>query len=336
MKKWIIWAMLLPLVLLGCSQEGSAPDYAPEEGEKLTICTSHKQEVWQPLVKEFENRTGIWVEVIEGGTNELLEQLESGTVSADVIFGGGVESLECRASLFTPYTSPYDGEILPQYQSQSHIWTPFSSLPVVLIYNPKLLSPQAVTGWEDLLQPALRGKIAFADPSVSGSGYTALVTLVQALGDGTNETLQAFARALAGNQLAGSGDVLSSVASGEALVGITIEETALRRMAAGDSLAMVYPREGTSCVPDGTAILQNAPHPENAQAFVDFTLSADVQTLLQEEFCRRSVRRDLAPPQALKPLESLAQLPYDVRQASDNRDKLLMSWQFYFGTEETP
>lgn len=334
MKKWIIWVMLLPLVLLGCSEEGAAPDYAPEEGEKLTICTSHKQEVWQPLVKEFENRTGIWVEVIAGGTNELLEQLETGAVSADLMFGGGVESLECYASLFTPYTSPYDGEILPQYQSLSHIWTPFSSLPVVLIYNPKLLG--AVSGWEDLLQPALRGKIAFADPSVSGSSYTALVTLVQALGDSTDETLQSFARALAGKQLAGSGDVLSSVASGEALVGITIEETALRRIAAGDSLAMVYPQEGTSCVPDGTAILKDAPHLKNAQAFVDFTLSADVQTLLQEEFCRRSVRRDLAPAQALKPLDSLTQLPYDVQQASEDRDKLLMSWQFYFGTEETP
>lgn len=334
MKKWIIWVMLLPLVLLGCSQEGVVPDYAPEEGEKLTICTSHKQEVWQPLVKEFENRTGIWVEVIEGGTNELLEQLENGAVTADLMFGGGVESLECYASLFTPYTSSYDGEILPQYQSQSHIWTPFSSLPVVLIYNPKLLG--AVSGWEDLLQPTLRGKIAFADPSVSGSSYTALVTLVQALGDSTDETLQAFARALAGNQLAGSGDVLSSVASGEALVGITIEETALRRMAAGDSLAMVYPREGTSCVPDGTAILKDAAHLENARAFVDFTLSADVQTLLQEKFCRRSVRRDLAPAQALKHLDSLTQLPYDVQQASEDRDKLLMSWQFYFGTEETP
>lgn len=336
MKKWVIWAILAALLLAGCGEEAVLPDYAPAESEKLTICTSHKQEVWQPLVKEFENRTGIWVEVIEGGTNELLEQLESGTVTADLMFGGGVENLDSYTGLFTPYISCYDDDILPQYSSQGHYWTPFSSLPVVLIYNPKLLGPQAVTGWADLLRPDLAGKIAFADPGVSGSSYTALVTLLEALGGGQEETMRSFADALQGKQLSGSGEVLSAVASGEALVGITIEETALRRMEAGDALAMVYPREGTSCVPDGCAILENAAHPENARAFVDFTLCADVQQLLQTDFCRRSVRRDLAPAQGLLPLDSLTQVDYDVHWASENRDKLLMSWQFFFGAEETP
>lgn len=336
MKKWVIWTILASLLLAGCAEEAALPDYAPAESKKLTICTSHKQEVWQPLVKEFENRTGIWVEVIEGGTNELLEQLESGTVTADLMFGGGVESLESYTHLFTPYVSAYDEHILPQYRSDSHYWTPFSSLPVVLIYNPKLLGPQSVTGWADLLCPDLAGKIAFADPGVSGSSYTALVTLLEALGDEQEETLRSFADALQGKQLSGSGEVLSAVASGEALVGITIEETALRRMDAGEALAMVYPREGTSCVPDGCAILENAAHPENARAFVDFTLSTDVQQLLQTDFCRRSVRRDLAPAQGLLPLDSLTQVDYDVTWASENRDKLLMSWQFFFGAEETP
>ena len=35
--------------------------------------TSHKQEVYAPIIKEFEERTGIWVEVVPGGTTELLE-----------------------------------------------------------------------------------------------------------------------------------------------------------------------------------------------------------------------------------------------------------------------
>ena len=79
--------------------------YAPDESERLVLYTSHKKEVWWPIVKEFESRTGIWVEVVQGGTNELLEQLqkEQDAPRADVMFGGGVESLEACRALFEPY-----------------------------------------------------------------------------------------------------------------------------------------------------------------------------------------------------------------------------------------
>ena len=72
------------------------------------------------------------VEVVEGGTNELLERLdkEQDAPQADVMFGGGVESLESYRDLFAPYTCAEADAILPQYRAQDDIWTPFSSLPV--------------------------------------------------------------------------------------------------------------------------------------------------------------------------------------------------------------
>ena len=77
-------------LLTGCApaaQDTAA--YAPDESERLVLYTSHKKEVWWPIVKEFESRTGIWVEVVQGGTNELLEQLqkEQDAPRADVMFG---------------------------------------------------------------------------------------------------------------------------------------------------------------------------------------------------------------------------------------------------------
>lgn len=337
MKKYLIWLISLALLLSGCAPADPPLDYGPEEGEKLVLCTSHKQEVWWPIVREFESRTGIWVEVIEGGTMELLQQLEDGSLQADVMFGGGIESLESFRALFSPYTSRYDGDILPQYRCEDGTWTPFSTLPVVLIYNPKLLPAGVVSGWEDLFSQQLAGKIAFADPNISASSFTALATLLQALGrEEADKWLQSFAASLDGRQLDSSGDVLSAVTSGDCLVGITIEETALRYIGAGEPLGMIYPAEGTSCVPDGSAILSGARHPENAQAFVDFTVSQDVQDLLQQQFFRRSVRRDLAQATDLPALSTLAQVDYDTHWAGESRDKLLMSWQFYFGTEETP
>ena len=67
----------------------------------------------------------------------------------------------------------------------------------------KASRPGQVASWADLLNPALRGKIAFADPSVSGSSYTALVTMLCALGGDTDDVLQAFAENLDGKLLSG-------------------------------------------------------------------------------------------------------------------------------------
>ena len=110
------------------------------------------------------------------------------------------------------------------------------------------------------------------------------------------------------------------------LVGVTLEETALQRIAAGDNLALVYPREGTSCVPDGTALIAGAPHRENAEKFLDFTLSREVQQLLGSRFYRRSVRSDVAAANSLPAMETLNLVDYDPRWAAEHRETILRQW----------
>lgn len=89
MKRKLLCAFAL------CFLSVSALADAPDETERLVVYTSHKEEVYQPIVEEFERRTGVWVQVVSGGTTELLERIaaEAETPVADVMFGGGVESL---------------------------------------------------------------------------------------------------------------------------------------------------------------------------------------------------------------------------------------------------
>ncbi len=201
------------LLLSGCGAgaDSSGSSFAPAEEDRLVVYTSHKEEVWWPIVREFEERTGIWVDVVTGGTNELLERIaqEAEDPAADVMFGGGVDSLEVYQDCFEPYLCAGQEEIIERYRSEDGLWTPFSALPVVLIYNTKLLSPEEVTSWRDLLLPQLRGKIAFADPGVSGSCFTGLATLLQAVGGSQDDALRQFAYNLDGLELeARLGEVL--------------------------------------------------------------------------------------------------------------------------------
>lgn len=231
--------------------------------QRLGVYTSHKQEVYGPIIKEFEERTGIWVQVKAGGTTELLEEIreEDGKDTCDIMFVGGVESYEVYKDCFVGYKSGQSEMLGDKYFSGENSWTVFTDLPIVLIYNNKLVSEeQAPKGWGDLLTERWRGKIAFADPGKSGSSCTMLATMIQILGPGEQETLEQFARALDGNLSEGSGTVLEEVASGTRLVGITLEETARKYIARGADLAIVYPEEGISSVPDGCAIVKGAPH----------------------------------------------------------------------------
>lgn len=73
--------------------------------------------MWRPIVREFEERTGIWVTVETGGSSELLERIdqEQDAPRADVMFGGGVEGLAAYAHCFTPYTARDADKIDPRF-----------------------------------------------------------------------------------------------------------------------------------------------------------------------------------------------------------------------------
>ena len=50
--------------------------YQIPEDKKLIVYTAHKEEVYEPIIKEFEERTGIFVELKAGDTIALFEELQ--------------------------------------------------------------------------------------------------------------------------------------------------------------------------------------------------------------------------------------------------------------------
>ncbi len=103
-------ALTLGLLLTGCAPgRGPPSEFAPEEsGERLVVYTSHKEEVWWPIVQEFESRTGIWVEVVRGAPASCWPACAGRRTprQADVMFGGGVDSLEAYQDCFSPTSVP--------------------------------------------------------------------------------------------------------------------------------------------------------------------------------------------------------------------------------------
>lgn len=270
--------------------------YAVDDEKQLVVWTSHKKEVYLPIIREFETRTGIWVDVRAGGTAELLDMIESasGDAVCDVMFGGGAESYESKKNLFMPYRSSEINNIKSDYLSKDELWTPFTELPIVFVYNPKLISAaDAPKSWQELMNEGWRGSIAFADVDVSGTSYTIISIMCQLFNKEPNVLIPELYEQIGGNVLASSGDIIPSVFEGKYLIGITLEETAKKYMDRGYDISMIYPEDGTAAVPDACAIVKNSPHSYNAGRFIDFILEQDTQKYVMEQMSRRPVRTDI-------------------------------------------
>jgi iron(III) transport system substrate-binding protein len=296
----------------------------PEE-KQLIVYTSHKEEVYLPIIREFENRTGIWVEIHAGGTAEMFSKVRTAAEegSCDIMFGGGIESYEAQKDLFLPYAVKERDVLDQSYVDRDNYWTAFTKLPIVFVYNKKLVSYSEVPKtWNELFDSKWKGQIAFADIHNSGTSYTIISTIAQALSSDAKEILPKFYDQLDNRVLNSSGQIVPGVSDGEYLIGITLEETARKAMEQGEDISMLYPEDGTSMVPDGCAMVKNAPHSYNAGKFIDFIVSYDTQQYAVEKFFRRSVRTDINYSNS----GAISQIDFDVKRSAMEEMDIFALW----------
>ncbi len=294
------------------SPGNETPSETPAEGGTaelsgdLVIYCPHPLEFINPLVSEFETQSKIKVEVIAAGTGELLKRVESEAANplGDIFWGGSLSTIKPVMTSFENYTSVNEADIQDDFKNTEGSLTRFTDIPSVLMVNTNLIGDIEINGYEDLLKPELKGKIAMCDPSKSSSAYEHLINMLYAMGKGDPdkgwEYVDKFIQNLDGKLLSGSSAVYKGVADGEYVVGLTFEEGGAKYVADGAPVELVYMEEGVISKADGVYIIKNAKNMENAKAFIDFITSKEAQTIIVEKLNRRSVRKDVAPPSYMK------------------------------------
>lgn len=322
MKKLVAILLTLLMVLSAGAAlaEGSLVVYSPHDADPLQAGLALFEAAY-PDIK---------VEIIAAGTGELLQRVaaESENPLADVLWGGGADSLAAFKSYFQPYVCANDDVIAESFKDADDLWIGESPLPMVLFYNKTLVSEEdAPKTWEDLLNPKWKGQIAYASPAKSGSAYTQLCTMIFAQGGpegGGWDFVEKFYQNLDGKVQDSSGNCHKLVASGEYAIGVTLEKSAVLYADNAD-VAFVYPQQN-SAVPDGVAIIKNCPNPDNAKLFVDFVTGLECQKDQNVNWKRRPVRSDLEPV-GLAPLSELDLTDYDFDWAATEKEAIIEKWQ---------
>lgn len=292
--------------------ENKEPTKAAEEATgNLVVYCPHPLEFINPLVIEFESQTGIKVEVIAAGTGELLKRVESEQANplGDIFWGGSLSTMKPQMNLFENYQSVNEEFVQETMKNVEGPLTRFTDIPSVIMVNTDLIGDIEVNGYEDLLNPELKGKIAHCDPSKSSSSYEHLINMLYAMGKGDPEAgwdyVNQFCENLDGKLLSGSSAVYKGVADGEYVVGLTFEEGGAKYVADGAPVKLIYMEEGVISKPDGIYIIKDAKNMANAKTFIDFITSKDAQTIIVKYLNRRSVRTDVPAPSYLLPKEEM-------------------------------
>ena len=343
----ILLALVMVFSLVGCSQssnDAAKPEESQENegGEKtpedytgtLTIYSPHDQDPLDAGVKAFENKyPNVKVEVVADGTSNLVAKIaaESANPVADVLWGGGADTLAAYKQYFQPYKPSSIDLIDSSLYDPEYYWIGESPLPMVFIINTqKIAEEDAPKTWKDLatFDADKYGKIAIADPTSSGSAFTQLCTMLFLYGQESDDYASGwdFVKEVQTKLEVKNSSSLAhkDIFAGENSVGITLEKAACQYEE--DYMVMIYPEDGTSAVPDGIAIVKDCPNLELAQLFEEFALSVECQSAQNKDWGRRPIRSDVTP-EGLAPIADVKLMDYNFDYAANNASAIKELWQ---------
>jgi len=298
--------LVAALAASGCSGD--------DDGPEVVVYNAQHEQLLEELAPKFEKETGIKVELRNGSDSELAAQLmqEGDASPADVFLTENTPAMSAveRAGLFAPLEAKATDPIPPQYRPTSGLWTGFVARSTVLVYNPSLISADALpASIMDLADPEYAGKVSF---SPTGADFQAIVAAVLDLEgeDATRQWLQGLKTN--GTTYDGNNVVLEAVNSGESAIGIEYHYYWYRDQAesgenSDDSELYFFGNQdpGAFLSISGAGVLEGADHPEEAQRFVEFLTSEEGQKALADSYALEY------------PLNPVASLGADVKPFSE-------------------
>lgn len=347
--KWgIAGGMAFMLALTGCSggqtEESAGTEAAGERAEEteagnsasednvLVVYTARSEQLNDAIIPGFEEKTGIKVEVITGTTGECLKRVQSETANpgGDILWAADETMLADYKDLFLQYVSPEDENMMDGFKNKTGYFTPAFADPTVLIVNKNLVGDMEIKGFADLLNPELKGKIAFGDPTTLSSAYQSLVAMLYGMGkDGDPmseeawEFIDQFIANLDGKYANGGSQVPKSVAEGEYVVGLTWEDPVVNYIRNGAPVELVFPEEGAIFPGESVQIIKGCKHEENAKKFVDYMLSEEAQSWVGQNLNARPLREGVVLGDYMVPTDDIAISPYyDEAWAAENKSTI--------------
>lgn len=266
--------------------------------EQVNVYSARHYDTDLALYSTFTEETGIEVNLIEGGSDALIERIvnEGEFTPADMLItvdAGRLWRAQQRG-IFQPVESEILSERIPSHlrEADGH-WFGLSKRVRVIVHAKDREPPMSIATYEDLANEKLKGLICMRSSS-NIYNLSLMASLIDNVGE---EAAEQWAKGVVANfaRTPQSNDTgnLSAVASGEC--GVTISNSYyLGRLLASDSeqnqqlvqsLRVIFPNQdgrGTHANLSGAGVTKHAPNRENAIRFLEYLTGDYAQRLFAE------------------------------------------------------
>jgi iron(III) transport system substrate-binding protein len=267
---------------------------AAAQDKALNLYSSRHYQTDEALYRNFTKLSGLPINRIEAGEDPLIERLrnEGARSPADVLVtvdAGRLWRAE-QLGLFASVSSKVLETRLPaNMRAPNNLWFGFSARARVIVYNKAGFDPALAQNYEDLANPALKGKLC----TRSGSHVYNLSLMSALISHWGEQKAEQWARGLVANfaraPKGGDTDQIRAVATGECAVAISNSYYYVRLLKSDkpedrrtvEKVGLIWPNQksfGTHMNISGAAVLNNAPHREAAVRFLEYLASDEAQS----------------------------------------------------------
>jgi ABC-type Fe3+ transport system substrate-binding protein len=290
-----ITATILAAALAGITISGSVAraadpaliEAARREGQVLWYTTLIVNQAIRPLQEAFERKyPGVKLQSSRADDAptglKIMTEARAGRMQADILDGIANMVALRRAGLLSPYRAPNIDQYPTALKDRDFYWTAI----LLYVFTPGLNTAmipldQAPRTLQDLLNPRLKGKMAWNPSSIAGApGFVGNILLSMGEDRGMD-----YLRALASQQVvnieASSRAILDQVIAGEYPIGLMMfnHHTVISaRKGAPSAWLKVEP---IPVALDAVALVKDAPHPNAARLLMEFVTSEEGQQVLR-------------------------------------------------------
>ena len=290
------------------------------DSSTLTIYSGRSEELVGPLVQQFEEESGIDVEVRYAGSTELAATIlqEGDRSPADLFFAQDPASLGAVAldGLFSELPSNVLDAVAPGFSDSSGLWVGVSGRIRVVVFNTDRLTdsdlPTEVSGFTD---PRWSSRIGIAPSNGSFLAFVAAMILT----DGEESSLE-WLKGIAANdpvKFPNNSSIVAAVAAGEVEAGLVNHYYLLRAIAEQGADEVPAANHfmggpGGLVMPAGVGMLASTDSESGALEFIDFLHDSTAQAYFAQETFEYPLAAGVAAGDELPALDSLVQLDIDL------------------------
>lgn len=314
---YLILASLL--LVTACS-----PAVASTEAEPLVVYSGRSENLVGPIIEQFEDTSGIEVEVRWGSTPELAATLlEEGKNSpADVFFAQDPGGLGAVEDLLAPLPEEILNQVDSRFRDADGRWVGISGRARVVVYNTERVAAEDLPAdlWE-LTEEKWQGRVGWAPTNAS---FQTMVTAMRSIWG--EEEARRWLEAMQANQpvvFESNAPIVEAVGSGEIDLGLVNHYYLYRFLQEhGESFpARNYfiPNSGPGSLVmvAGAGMLENGGNPEAAKKFIDFMLSPVAQQYFATSTYEYPLVEGVVTHRELTPLAELHAADIDVSHMAD-------------------